>query len=63
MLQLCKGLSFLHTSARTIHSNINPESILINTAVRKVSGAFDGPRLKLPIGRLETGRSGPHHSP
>jgi serine/threonine protein kinase len=34
VLQLCKGLSFLHTSARTIHSNINPESILINNAVR-----------------------------
>ncbi|KAI0048222.1 kinase-like protein [Auriscalpium vulgare] len=32
ILQLCKGLSFLHTSARTIHSNINPESILINSA-------------------------------
>ncbi|KAI0256494.1 kinase-like domain-containing protein [Lactifluus subvellereus] len=32
MLQLCKGLSFLHTSARVIHSNINPESILINNA-------------------------------
>ena len=34
VLQLGKGLSFLHTSARTIHSNINPESILINNAVR-----------------------------
>ncbi|KAI0295520.1 kinase-like domain-containing protein [Russula brevipes] len=32
VLQLCKGLSFLHTSARTIHSNINLESILINNA-------------------------------
>ncbi|KAI9466010.1 other/SCY1 protein kinase [Lactarius psammicola] len=32
ILQLCKGLSFLHTSARTIHSNIHPESILINSA-------------------------------
>ncbi|KAI0273824.1 kinase-like protein [Gloeopeniophorella convolvens] len=32
ILQLCKGLSFLHTSARTIHSNINPECILINNA-------------------------------
>ncbi|KAF8503756.1 other/SCY1 protein kinase [Russula emetica] len=32
VLQLCKGLSFLHTSARTVHSNINPESILINNA-------------------------------
>ncbi|KAF8275226.1 kinase-like domain-containing protein [Lactarius quietus] len=32
ILQLCKGLSFLHTSARTIHSDIHPESILINSA-------------------------------
>jgi serine/threonine protein kinase len=36
VLQLCKGLSFLHTSARTIHSNINPENILINNAVSAV---------------------------
>ncbi|EJD05722.1 kinase-like protein [Fomitiporia mediterranea MF3/22] len=32
ILQLCKGLSFLHTSARRIHSNLNPESVLINSA-------------------------------
>ncbi|KAI1787884.1 other/SCY1 protein kinase [Ganoderma leucocontextum] len=32
ILQLCKGLSFMHTSARMIHSNINPESIVINNA-------------------------------
>ncbi|TFY81754.1 hypothetical protein EWM64_g2255 [Hericium alpestre] len=32
ILQLCKGLSFLHTSARIIHSNINLESILINSS-------------------------------
>ncbi|THH10987.1 hypothetical protein EW146_g8196 [Bondarzewia mesenterica] len=32
ILQLCKGLSFLHGSARIIHSNITPESILINNA-------------------------------
>ncbi|EIN07701.1 kinase-like protein [Punctularia strigosozonata HHB-11173 SS5] len=32
ILQLCKGLSFLHTSARLIHSNISPESILINNS-------------------------------
>ncbi|KAI0721613.1 other/SCY1 protein kinase [Cerioporus squamosus] len=32
ILQLCKGLSFLHTSARLIHSNINPEAIVINSA-------------------------------
>lgn len=34
ILQLCKGLSFLHSSARRIHSNINPESVLINSSVR-----------------------------
>ncbi|KAI5119329.1 hypothetical protein M0805_000559 [Coniferiporia weirii] len=32
ILQLCKGLSFLHTSARLIHSNLNPESVLINSS-------------------------------
>lgn len=32
VLQLCKGLLFLHTSARIIHSNISPGSILINNA-------------------------------
>lgn len=33
ILQLCKGLQFLHTSARLIHSNITPESIIINSSV------------------------------
>ncbi|TDL27250.1 kinase-like protein [Rickenella mellea] len=32
ILQLCKGLTFLHTSGRLIHSNINPETILINSS-------------------------------
>ncbi|KIP09254.1 hypothetical protein PHLGIDRAFT_29115, partial [Phlebiopsis gigantea 11061_1 CR5-6] len=32
ILQLCKGLTFLHASARIIHTNINPESIIINSA-------------------------------
>ncbi|KAH8108130.1 other/SCY1 protein kinase [Cristinia sonorae] len=32
ILQLCKGLHFLHTSARLIHSNITPESIIINSS-------------------------------
>ncbi|KAH8117221.1 kinase-like protein [Phellopilus nigrolimitatus] len=32
ILQLCKGLSFLHTSARRIHSNLNTESVLINAS-------------------------------
>jgi hypothetical protein len=33
ILQLCKGLVFLHTSARMIHSNLDPESVIINSAV------------------------------
>lgn len=33
VLQICKGLSFLHSSAQLIHSNLNPESIVINGAV------------------------------
>ncbi|KAF7966844.1 hypothetical protein HWV62_36889 [Athelia sp. TMB] len=32
ILQLCKGLEFMHNSGRIIHSNINPETIIINSA-------------------------------
>ncbi|KAL0567575.1 Protein kinase domain-containing protein ppk32 [Marasmius crinis-equi] len=32
ILQVCKGLSFLHSSAQLIHSNLRPESIIINQA-------------------------------
>ncbi|KAL0947336.1 hypothetical protein HGRIS_013455 [Hohenbuehelia grisea] len=32
ILQICKGLSFVHTSAQLIHSNLCPESIIINSA-------------------------------
>ncbi|KJA27330.1 hypothetical protein HYPSUDRAFT_35179 [Hypholoma sublateritium FD-334 SS-4] len=32
ILQLCKGLSFLHTSAKLVHSNVCPESVVINGA-------------------------------
>ncbi|KAJ7756838.1 kinase-like domain-containing protein [Mycena maculata] len=32
ILQICKGLSFLHSSAQLIHSNITPESIIINAS-------------------------------
>ncbi|KDR81413.1 hypothetical protein GALMADRAFT_239295 [Galerina marginata CBS 339.88] len=39
ILQLCKGLSFLHTSAKLIHSNLSPESVVINGAGDwKISG-------------------------
>ncbi|TRM57589.1 hypothetical protein BD626DRAFT_551011 [Schizophyllum amplum] len=39
VLQICKGLSFLHSSAKLIHSNINPESVIINSAGDwKISG-------------------------
>ncbi|KAI6110048.1 hypothetical protein F5141DRAFT_1188903 [Pisolithus sp. B1] len=30
ILQLCRGLSFLHSSARLIHTNLKPECIIIN---------------------------------
>jgi SCY1-like protein 2 len=39
VLQICKGLSFLHTSAKLIHTNISPETVIINSAV---SGRFFG---------------------
>nr|GAT54100.1 kinase-like protein [Mycena chlorophos] len=32
ILQICKGLSFLHSSAQLIHSNIGLESIIINSS-------------------------------
>lgn len=39
ILQLCKGLSFLHSSARLIHTNLKPECIIINDAGDwKISG-------------------------
>ncbi|KAF8350876.1 other/SCY1 protein kinase [Amanita rubescens] len=39
ILQICKGLSFLHSSAQLVHSNISPESIIINSAGDwKISG-------------------------
>ncbi|KAG9318237.1 kinase-like domain-containing protein [Chiua virens] len=39
ILQLCKGLSFLHSSAKLIHSNLKPECIIINGAGDwKISG-------------------------
>lgn len=48
ILQLCKGLVFLHTSARLIHTNINPESIIINSAGDwKISGLG----LTIPLNR------------
>ena|SRR5258705_3366215 len=33
ILQICKGLAFLHNSAKLIHSNICPDSVIINGAV------------------------------
>ncbi|KAG6854961.1 hypothetical protein C0991_009784 [Blastosporella zonata] len=32
ILQICKGLSFLHSSAQLIHTNINPQTIILNGA-------------------------------
>ncbi|KIJ17168.1 hypothetical protein PAXINDRAFT_111962 [Paxillus involutus ATCC 200175] len=39
IIQLCKGLSFLHSSAKLIHSNLKPDCIIINEAGDwKISG-------------------------
>ncbi|KAG6897837.1 hypothetical protein C0992_010325 [Termitomyces sp. T32_za158] len=39
ILQICKGLSFLHSSAQLIHTNINLETIIINgSGDWKISG-------------------------
>ncbi|KAJ3921441.1 other/SCY1 protein kinase [Lentinula edodes] len=39
ILQICKGLSFLHSSAQLIHSHLCPETIMINRAGDwKISG-------------------------
>ncbi|KAH9854071.1 kinase-like protein [Lenzites betulinus] len=52
ILQICKGLSFLHTSARIIHSNINPESIVINSSGDwKLSGLG----LTIPLSKADGG--------
>ncbi|OBZ75157.1 Protein kinase domain-containing protein ppk32 [Grifola frondosa] len=52
ILQLCKGLSFLHTSAHLIHTNINPESVVINAAGDwKLSGLG----LTIPFTRADGG--------
>lgn len=37
ILQLCKGLSFLHSSAKLIHSNLKPECVIINEAVSEIN--------------------------
>ncbi|KAI0361929.1 kinase-like protein [Trametes cingulata] len=52
ILQLCKGLSFLHSSARIIHTNINPESVVINSAGDwKLSGLG----LTIPLSKADGG--------
>ncbi|CDO70745.1 hypothetical protein BN946_scf184798.g60 [Trametes cinnabarina] len=54
ILQLCKGLSFLHSSARLIHSNINPESVVINSSGDwKLSGLG----LTIPLSKADGGPS------
>ncbi|OSD01672.1 kinase-like protein [Trametes coccinea BRFM310] len=54
ILQLCKGLSFLHSSARLIHSNINPESVVINSSGDwKLSGLG----LTIPLTKADGGPS------
>ncbi|KAH9951274.1 other/SCY1 protein kinase [Amylocystis lapponica] len=52
ILQICKGLSFLHTSARLIHSHLSPEIVLINSAGDwKLSGLG----MTIPLTRPEGG--------
>ncbi|KAI0670456.1 kinase-like protein [Trametes maxima] len=52
ILQLCKGLSFLHSSARIIHSNVNPESVVINSSGDwKISGLG----LTIPLSKPDGG--------
>ncbi|KAH9908250.1 kinase-like domain-containing protein [Epithele typhae] len=51
ILQLCKGLTFMHGSARLLHSNINLESIIINSAGDwKLSGLGQTIALSRPDG-------------
>ncbi|CAA7267966.1 unnamed protein product [Cyclocybe aegerita] len=53
ILQICKGLSFLHNSAKIIHSNLCPESIVINGAGDwKISGLGLTIPLQTPGGGL-----------
>ncbi|KAK7693292.1 hypothetical protein QCA50_002859 [Cerrena zonata] len=50
ILQVCKGLQFLHTSARIIHTNINPETILINSSGDWKIGGLG---LTIPLARTD----------
>ncbi|KAG5651283.1 hypothetical protein H0H81_009226 [Sphagnurus paluster] len=49
ILQICKGLSFLHSSAQLIHTNINLETIIINSAVRLGDWKIAGLGLTIPL--------------
>jgi hypothetical protein len=56
ILQICKGLAFLHNSAKLIHSNLCPESVIINGAVSGFGICVESTFIKLFIiisGRLE----------
>ncbi|KAK7023898.1 protein kinase domain-containing protein ppk32 [Favolaschia claudopus] len=54
ILQICKGLSFMHSSGQLIHSNLKPESIIINSAGDwKIAG------LGLTIPLMTPGGGGP----
>lgn len=55
VLQLCKGLSFLHQSARSVHSNLNPNTVLLNkTGDWKLSGLALAIPLRQPDGSRTT---------
>ncbi|KAH8829604.1 other/SCY1 protein kinase [Flagelloscypha sp. PMI_526] len=46
ILQLCNGLTFMHSSAQLIHSNLSPESIIINA---KGDWKISGLGLTIPL--------------
>ncbi|KZT56720.1 hypothetical protein CALCODRAFT_453963 [Calocera cornea HHB12733] len=46
LLQVCRGLEFLHMSAKLVHSNVSPEAILINN---KGDWKLSGLGLTMPL--------------
>ncbi|KZO99308.1 kinase-like protein [Calocera viscosa TUFC12733] len=50
LLQVCRGLEFLHTSARLVHSNVSPEAVLINS---KGDWKLGGLGLTMPLTQVD----------
>lgn len=62
ILQICKGLSFLHSSAQLVHTNVSPETIIINGAVRDTTPFYLCTSNHWQCaGRLEDIRAWSHH--